>query len=30
MLLAEGPWRVVNDPKGDARRLLREMYDVGQ
>ena len=29
MLLTEGPWRVVNDPKGDARRLLREMYDVG-
>ena len=28
MLLTDGPWRVVNDPKGEARRILREMYDV--
>ena len=30
MILTEGPWSLVNDPKGDARRLLREMYDVGR
>ena len=30
LLLADGPWTVVNDPKGEARRLLRGMYDVGE
>jgi para-nitrobenzyl esterase len=30
LLLTDGPWTVVNDPKGETRRLLREMYDVGQ
>jgi hypothetical protein len=28
MLLRDGPWGIVSDPKGDARRLLRGMYDV--
>ena len=28
LLITDGPWKVVNDPKGDARRLLRGMYDV--
>jgi hypothetical protein len=26
----DGVWKVVHDPKADARRLLRAMYDVGQ
>ena len=26
--ITDGPWTVEDDPKGDARRLLREMYDV--
>ena len=30
LLLDDGPWRVVHDPKGEARRLLRAMYDVGR
>jgi len=30
MLLTDGAWTVVNDPKAEARLLLREMYDVGQ
>lgn len=30
LVIGDGPWRVVNDPKGEARRLLREMYSVGQ
>jgi para-nitrobenzyl esterase len=30
LLLDDGPWRVVNDPKRDARRLLRALYDVGK
>jgi para-nitrobenzyl esterase len=30
MLLTDGVWTVVTDPKADARRLLRGMYDVGQ
>lgn len=30
MLLTDGAWTVVSDPKADARRLLRRMYDVGQ
>ena len=29
MFLTDGPWTVVNDPGADARRLLRDMYDVG-
>jgi len=29
MILTDGPWTVVNDPKANARRLLRGMYDVG-
>jgi hypothetical protein len=28
MLLSDGPWRLVDDPKGDDRQILREMYDV--
>jgi para-nitrobenzyl esterase len=28
LLLDDGPWRVVNDPRSEARRLLRQMYDV--
>ena len=28
VLITDGPWTVVNDPKGGARRLLRGMYDV--
>jgi para-nitrobenzyl esterase len=30
LLITDGPWTVVNDPKRDARRLLRGMYDVGR
>ncbi len=30
MLLTDGPWKVVNDPKGAARVLLSQMYDVGR
>jgi para-nitrobenzyl esterase len=30
LLLMDGVWKVVHDPKADARRLLRAMYDVGQ
>jgi para-nitrobenzyl esterase len=30
LVLGDGPWRVVNDPKGEARRLLRQMYSVGR
>lgn len=30
MLLTDGPWTIVNDPKGEARLLLRGMYDVGE
>jgi para-nitrobenzyl esterase len=30
LLLDDGPWRVVNDPKAEARRLLRGMYEVGR
>lgn len=28
MLLTDGPWRLVDDPNGDDRQILREMYDV--
>jgi para-nitrobenzyl esterase len=30
LLLDAGPWRVVVDPKRDARMLLSRMYDVGR
>jgi para-nitrobenzyl esterase len=30
LVLDDAPWHVVNDPKVEARRLLREMYDVGR
>ncbi len=30
MQLTDGPWTVVNDPRGSARVLLREMFDVGR
>lgn len=30
LVLDDGPWKVVSDPKGDARRLLGTMYDVGK
>lgn len=30
MLLTDGAWTVVADPKAEARRLLRAMYEVGQ
>jgi len=30
LILSDGPWRVVNDPKGEARRLLQQMYSVGR
>ena len=30
MELRDGPWRVLNDPKGAARRLLRPMFEVGE
>ena len=30
VLITDGPWTVVNDPKSDARRSLRGMYDVGR
>ncbi|WP_291987641.1 carboxylesterase family protein [Luteitalea sp.] len=28
MILTDGPWRVVDDPRGDDRQILREMFDV--
>jgi para-nitrobenzyl esterase len=28
LLLDDGPWRVLNDPRREARLLLRQMYDV--
>lgn len=30
MLLTDGPWQVVNDPKREARVLLSRMYEVGR
>ena len=30
MVLTDGAWTVVKDPKAEARLLLREMYDVGR
>ncbi len=30
LFLDDGPWHVVHDPKGEARRLLRGMYDMGK
>jgi para-nitrobenzyl esterase len=27
LLLDDGPWRVLNDPRREARLLLRQMYD---
>lgn len=28
MIVTDGPWRLVDDPKGEDRQILREMYDV--
>ena len=30
LIIDDGPWKVVADPKADARRLLSRMYDVGK
>ena len=30
LVIDEGAWKVVRDPKGDARRLLGAMFDVGR
>ena len=30
MLLTDGPWQVINDPKREATALLRRMYEVGR
>lgn len=30
MMIDDAPWKVVNDPKPDARKYMREMYSIGE